>query len=51
VTPDETAEMMRLCVLIQTEQNRDKFLDYMKQLNALLARKDERLKKREGLYK
>jgi hypothetical protein len=47
MTPEETAEMHRLCGLIQTEQDRHKFIEYIRQLNDLLKRKDRRLEERE----
>jgi hypothetical protein len=40
---DQHQEMNRLCTLIQTEQNPDKFFALIEQLNDLLERKEERL--------
>jgi hypothetical protein len=46
MTPEETAEMHRLCNLIKTEQDADKFTELIAQLNNLLDRKERRLEER-----
>jgi hypothetical protein len=51
MTPEETAEMHRLCNLIQAEKDRDKFLEYVTQLNNLLEHKDHRLEERDSRRK
>jgi hypothetical protein len=43
MTPEERAEMNRLCERIQTEQDPHIFMDLVDQLNQLLARKERRL--------
>jgi hypothetical protein len=35
--------MYQLCAMIEKEQDRDRFLDLIKELNNLLERKEERL--------
>jgi hypothetical protein len=47
MTPEETAEMHRLCNLIQVEKDRHKFLEYVTALNNLLERKENRLEDQE----
>ena len=43
MTPEERAEMNRLCERIQAEQDPQIFMDLVDQLNQLLARKEKRL--------
>jgi hypothetical protein len=44
MTPDERERMAILCERIAKEQDRDKFTDFVEQLNALLDHKDRRLR-------
>ena len=41
--PDERERMYQLCALIEKEQNRERFLDLIQELNELLERKEHRL--------
>ena len=47
MTPEETAEMNRLCGLIAVEKDHVKFVQYVRQLNDLLERKEHRLVERD----
>jgi hypothetical protein len=44
MTPDERERMAILCERIAKEQGRNKFIELVEQLNALLEAKDRRLK-------
>jgi hypothetical protein len=41
--PDERERMYQLCSMIEKEQNRERFLELIQQLNELLERKEHRL--------
>jgi hypothetical protein len=43
MTPEERAEMERLCQLIQVEKDANKFTNLVFQLNSLFKRKERRL--------
>jgi hypothetical protein len=43
MTTEEREQMNRLCELIQTEQDTDRFMELVDQLNELLERKEKRL--------
>ena len=43
MTPEERAEMERLCRKIIEEKDKGKFLQLMRELNDLLERKEQRL--------
>ena len=44
MNPEEHERMKELCAKIQVEQDRDKSIDLLYQLNQLLGRKEQRLK-------
>jgi hypothetical protein len=41
--PDERERMYQLCAMIEKEQNRDRFLELIQELNQLLEKKEQRL--------
>jgi hypothetical protein len=41
--PDERERMYKLCAMIEVEQDQDRFIDLIRELNELLARKERRL--------
>jgi hypothetical protein len=41
--PDERERMYQLCAMIEKEQNRERFLELIQELNELLERKEHRL--------
>jgi hypothetical protein len=43
MTPEECAEMQRLCQLIQVEKDPNRFTNLVFQLNSLFKRKERRL--------
>ncbi len=43
MNPTDSGRIHELCSLIAVEQNREKFLDLVKELNRILEAKDERL--------
>lgn len=45
---EEQEEMHRLCTLIESEQNADRFFALIEQLNDLLERKEKRLIRKLG---
>jgi hypothetical protein len=47
MTPDEREHMAILCERIAKEQDRAKFRSFVRQLNELLERKDQRLASKE----
>jgi hypothetical protein len=47
--PEERERMYQLCAMIETEQNRERFLQLIKELNDLLDRKEQRLEERQKL--
>lgn len=46
--PDEKERMYQLCAMIEKEQDRDRFLELIKELNDLLERKEHRLESGPG---
>lgn len=44
MTPEEQEQMNSLCARIATEKNSDKFMQLVTELNALLERKELRLR-------
>jgi hypothetical protein len=41
--PEERERMYQLCAMIEKEQNRDRFLELIQELNQLLEKKEHRL--------
>lgn len=41
--PEERERMYKLCAMIENEQNRERFLVLIQELNELLERKEQRL--------
>jgi ribosomal protein S6 len=41
--PEERARMYELCAMIEREQNHERFLQLIEELNTLLERKERRL--------
>jgi hypothetical protein len=46
--PDERKRMYELCTLIETEQNHERFLRLIVELNELLERKEMRLEEKRS---
>lgn len=45
--PDERERMYQLCAMIEKEQDRERFMQLIKELNDLLERKEHRLEQGE----